>query len=194
MDLAAVDEFVGLDVTTDPDEPSPGELVARLGRLTELAVRYGHQLPPTHYDTLIKGRDRSYLQLVAHVVGHVGRFVRLTDDPDRDYSDINDFAALGQPSDGVPVADLQLIARRQQDDLVDWWRRAPDVDHPTCTFFGEQTLGWLLVSTAYSVAQHTRQLAALLDDLGIEPVAPIPATDLLGLRLPRGIWDEAPAG
>jgi len=151
-------------------------------------------LPPTHYDTLIEGRDRSYLQLVAHVVGHVGRFVRLTDDPGRDYSDVNVFATLGQPPDEATVADLQLIARRQQGELVEWWQRAPDVEQPTRTFFGEQTLGWLLLSTAYSVAQHTRQLAALLEELGIEPVARIPGPDLLGLRLPRGIWDEAPTG
>ena len=191
MSLDAVDEFVGIARTTDLDEPEPGELIDRIGRVTAIAIRAGHQLPPSAYQTQIEGRDRTYLDLVGHIVGHVGRFVKIIEDPTGDYSDVEVLGPLGQPPDGASVAELDVLAVEQQEALVRWWRAYPDLEQQLQTYFGEQTTGWLLASTAYSVVQHTRQLLAVLDLLNIEPAVRLSEADLLGLRLPRGIWDEA---
>ena len=154
-------------------------------------MRAGYQLPPSEYETRIEGRDRTYLDLVGHIVGHVGRFVKIIEDPTRDYSDVEVLGPLGQPPEGASVIELAALATEQQDALVRWWRAGPDLGQPLRTYFGEQTTGWFLGSTAYSVVQHTRQLLAVLEQLSIEPAERLADADLMGLRLPRGIWDEA---
>jgi hypothetical protein len=41
------------------------------------------------------------------------------------------------------------------------------------------------------MAQHTRQLASLLEQAGIVPDRPLSGADLRGLPLTDRIWDEA---
>jgi glutaredoxin 3 len=191
MSLAAVDDFLGIDRSVVEDEPPPQELAKRMSRVMMLAIEYGSLLPPSEHETCIPGRDRTYLGLVAHVVGHVGRFVRLTEAPEDDYSDVAIFEPLGQPPAAATFEELAALARELDTELVSWSASSPDLTVPTRTFFGEQTLGWLMLSTTYSVVQHTRQLRAVLEMLAIEPAREIDPTDLVGLRIPTGIWDEA---
>lgn len=191
MSLEAVDEFLGLDTSQLGPDPDPAELVARIGRVMRLAVDYGRQLPSEQYHTRIPGRDRSYLELVAHIVGHSGRFTALAATPGTDYSDVSRFEPLGQPPADASVVELATCADQIQGELEAWWAAGPDLSTPTSTHFGDQTLGWMLLSTAYSVVQHTRQLAAVLQMLDIEPDGELTGAELQNLGVPRGIWDEA---
>ena len=64
-----------------------------------------------------------------------------------------------------------------------------DLDRLVKTFFGDQTLYALLGSCAYSVAQHTRQLIAVLELLGGKPDRPLADDDYAGILLPASLWE-----
>ena len=48
----------------------------------------------------------------------------------------------------------------------------------------------VLERTAWHAAQHTRQLALILDTYGIVPIDPLTAADLEGLPVPDEVWDR----
>ena len=48
----------------------------------------------------------------------------------------------------------------------------------------------VLERTAWHAAQHTRQLALILESFGIEADRPLSAADLAGLPVPEEVWDR----
>ncbi|MEK7877879.1 MAG: NrdH-redoxin, partial [Pseudomonadota bacterium] len=57
------------------------------------------------------------------------------------------------------------------------------------TFFGMQPIHMLYERSTWHSAQHARQLAAVLERLGIEPDGRLTAEDLAGLPLPERLWE-----
>jgi glutaredoxin len=196
MDLGQVDDVLG---TGDSDRPrlSPQELVERMTSVTAAALRFGHQLPPARYWDKVPGRDRSYLVLVNHVVGHVSRFVTVVEQPDLDFSDVAVYAAAGYQIPGKDYLEDELTLDSivdRADRLVDsarrWLRSDADPDRIVEVFYGPQTVHQILESNTYSVVQHTRQLQAVIHYLGIDPDGPIGEAEYAGLSLPKALWDE----
>jgi len=56
------------------------------------------------------------------------------------------------------------------------------------TFTGPQPLRDFLERQTWHSAQHTRQLAAVLERYGIKADKPLTADELSGLPLPSGLW------
>lgn len=79
-----------------------------------------------------------------------------------------------------------VIVRLQQ-----WWDELADKScrQKVKTFFGMQPIYMLYERSTWHSAQHARQLAAVLERLGIEPDGRLTADDLAGLPLPEGLWE-----
>lgn len=215
FDLAEIDRLVGLDGGGSSPLPAE-ELVARSGRLLHAAGRYALQLPPAHHDDAIPGMEdadgpfllpdgrplrfpdgtpfaphRTALGLVRHILAHGVKFRSMADDPDVDLSDLATFALLGEPSEDVSVDWLVGEMTRVASDIERWWEQTtrPGLDRVVATFAGPTPLHDMLHTTTYSLAHHTRQLMAILVDLGIRPDGPLTGEDQRGLDLPQRIWD-----
>lgn len=196
MDLSQVDDVLGAG-DAGRQMLSPAALVERMTSVTAAALRFGHQLPPARYWDNVPGRDRSYLVLVNHVVGHVSRFVTVVEQPDLDFSDVAVYAAAGYQVPGKDYIEDELTldgiverAGRLAESAGRWLRSDPDPERVVQVFYGPQTVHQILESNTYSVAQHTRQLQAVIRYLGIEPDGPIGEAEYAGLSLPVALWDE----
>ena len=74
-----------------------------------------------------------------------------------------------------------------------WWARAgrsQDFAAPADVYYGKQTLHEFLERTTWHALQHTRQLALVVETLGLEPDLPFGAADMDGLPLPSHVWDD----
>ena len=190
LDMGKVFELVGLDEA--PPELMPADdLVARIDDIVLTAVRLAGQLPATHHDRTIPGRDRTYLGLANHIVAHVEIFMSLAAGADFTLDGVDQDVLRGLEHRIVSPADLGPRAAITTGQLRTWWAGAgeADLERVVPTFFGDQTLHALLASCAYSVAQHTRQLTAVLEMLDIEPDDPLTESDYAGLPMPAGLWE-----
>ena len=116
LDLQQVLDFLGIDEAA-PELLPADALVDRIASIVPATVRYAAQLPPETHDRTIPGRERTYLGLTNHVVGHVENFLNLAgganftlDGIDPDILKglerrIDSPAALAERADGV-LADL----------------------------------------------------------------------------------------
>ena len=73
-----------------------------------------------------------------------------------------------------------------------WWQSVKDEDfaRPVPTYFGETSRHEMFERTVWHSAQHTRQIASLLEQAGITPDRPLTRDDIRGLPLTDKIWDE----
>jgi len=72
-----------------------------------------------------------------------------------------------------------------------WWNELAD---KSCTrmiktYFGPISLHQLLERSTWHPAQHARQIMAVLERFGIEPVGRLTSQDLAGLPLPERLWE-----
>ncbi len=65
-----------------------------------------------------------------------------------------------------------------------------DPSRRVSTYQGPFTMHGALERCTWHTAQHTRQLAMVLEGLGIEPDAPLGSGDLAGLPVPEKVWDD----
>ena len=61
------------------------------------------------------------------------------------------------------------------------------------TLYGVSNGHRVLERCTWHAAQHARQLAFMLERLGVEPDRPLTSADLEGLPLPAAVWDDEPA-
>ena len=174
-----------------PEALSAPELVDRVEQLVPAAVRFAGQLPAARHDEPIPGRDRTYLGLANHIVAHVEIFLTLAEGAEFTLDGVDEEILRGLERRIVPPADLLSRAHEATSRLRDWLSAttAAELERIVGTFFGDQTVHALLASCAYSVAQHTRQLMAVLEMLGIEPDGPVGKDSYRGLPMPSGVWE-----
>jgi hypothetical protein len=181
--------FLGLDARTGP-LLSPAELAARCDHVLATAARLIRQMPDDRLETQLPNRPRSWRVLMHHVFqiavayldleehGLTLRYERLT---------------LSPPPEMRSSAAIADFGESVRGRLAAWWRRAAggDFARPVPTYFGETSRHEMFERTVWHMAQHTRQVASLLEQAGIVPDRPLTADDIRGLPLTDRIWDEA---
>ena len=189
LDMARVLSFIDSDETVPEVLPAP-ELVDRAERLVPAALRCAAQLPEGCHDEPIPGRDRTYLGLANHIVAHVEIFLTLADGAEFTLEGVDEEILRGLERRIDPPSELGPRAREATSRLREWLSTttAAELERIVGTFFGDQTVHALLASCAYSVAQHTRQLMAVLEMLGVEPDEPVGEDLYRGLPMPSGVW------
>ena len=75
--------------------------------------------------------------------------------------------------------------------LQHWWDTLSDrtCRQPVKTYYGTQPMHQLFERSAWHSAQHSRQLAAVLERFSIEPDGRLTPADLAGLPLPERLWE-----
>ncbi len=185
--LRDVETFLGLDAEAGP-ELSPAELVERLDRVLAAAGRLALQMPAGELETEMPNRPRSYRALIHHIFRIPDAFLEMTRGATLTY----EMLTQPPPAEMVTTADLAAYGDDVRRRVAAWWQARGEA---TCaervpTYYGAQPLHEVLERTTWHPCQHARQLASLLERLGIRPQAPLTADDLQGLPLPGTVWDE----
>lgn len=72
-----------------------------------------------------------------------------------------------------------------------WWRDLDDrkLDKVLQTYYGDTAAHRVFERCTWHSAQHSRQLVAVLERMGIVPDRPLTPADLAGLPLPERLWE-----
>ena len=183
-DLLRVAGFLGL--AFEPRSALPAAvLVERLVHVLQTAMRLMAQLPVERLGDKLPNRDRTLLALANHIVEVAAGYLVV------EAGETFDRVVAGAvPSRELDRDDLATRSRYICEGLA---ARPSDPALQVETYFGPSDLHHVLERCAWHAAQHVRQLAFMLERLGIEPDRPLGATDLAGLPVPTAVWDDAPS-
>ncbi len=182
-------EFLGLGGTRR-EALAPAQLYQRWTTVLRAAQRYVRQIPDaTLAERVIPNRERPIRLLGHHVFRICAAFLEsAVDGVAFDEKTSNLPPAEGTCLTGEQIAQYGegVIAR-----LDAWWQGLADrsCTQPLATYYGTQSTHELFERSTWHSAQHTRQLIAVLDRLGIEPDGRLMPQDLAGLPLPAGLWE-----
>ena len=186
QNLNEVARFVGLDATVGP-KLSPEELMRTADKVLAAALRFVDQMPADKLQTNLPKRDRSYRVLCHHVFGIPDAFLSAMGGAKFTYEEL-----VAEPDESMQTtAQIAEYGRGIKARLQDWWDA---LDDTSCTwtvdtYYGDQTVHELMERTVWHSTQHTLQVQALLDDMGIAPDQPLSDADVAGLPLPSHVWD-----
>jgi hypothetical protein len=189
QNLEDVAEFVGLHGTGHTPLP-PHELIRKWVDILRIAQSHVAQIPDARLtERVIDNRDRS-IRLMGHHVFRIGEAFLETVVDGQEYAVQ---LANVPPKDGTFMRSDE-IARYGENvigRLQTWWETLPDrsCTNEVKTFFGLQPMHMLLERSAWHSAQHTRQLAAVLERFGIASKAQLTPELLAGLPLPERLWE-----
>ena len=170
---------------------APEALKDKVLMILDGAARYLEQIPDDQLDVILPGRPRSYRQLAYHVFDIPKVFLdRVEHDAPYTYEALKSIL----PDDMTTKANLLAYGRDTRARFAEWWVRdgaATDFTQPGKVYYGEVSLHEVLERTGWHSGQHTRQIMLMLrEKLGIEPNVPISDDDLVGLPLPKNVWDN----
>ena len=184
-------DFLGLKEQTGP-LLSALELGARGRVVLDSALRLTRQMPDTALERQLPNRPRSWRVLLHHVFQIWAAF--LESDTHRHAMTYEEMVAE-PPAAMLTTASIAAFGEAVSHDFDAWWARAraESFAGAVTAYFGTTTRHELLERTVWHSAQHARQVASLLEQLGIAPERPLAAADVQGLPLTEKIWDELPA-
>lgn len=162
-------------------------LKARIDGIMAAALRYSAQLPQDRLDTMLPDRPRSYKDLACHIFMIVEAFVAETGgDP------LTEEKYLAPAPDHVRApGDIVAFGEGIRQRFEDWWAAGGhDFQRKADVYYGRQTLHDYMERTAWHSGQHTRQLALVLEKLGVTPDAKLTDADFAGLPMPQNVWDD----
>ena len=161
----------------------PEELIGSIGQIVESAIRAVGQVPDTAWESVWPGRDRPLRELARHVFEVVERGV------DADVmSGLPAAAWLGNRDVPGPASARHMVRYGQavRAKFATWYAEPLD----TAAFarsiqveVGPRTLTQVLERTRLHAGQHLRQIYALLEKAGVEPVDRLTDAELQRLRL-----------
>jgi len=189
QNLEDVAEFVGLQGTGHTPLPSD-QLMEKWINVLRAAQRLMRQMPDDQMNELvIANRERS-IRLMGHHVFRIGEAYLETAVDGVEYATQ---LANVPPKEGTFTTGREIAAYGDTviERIEKWWNGLADksCQQKVKTFFGMQPLAMLFERSTWHSAQHTRQLAAVLERLNIKPDRPLTAQDLAGLPLPERLWE-----
>ncbi len=165
------------------------DLKARIDAILAAALSLSARLPDDEavLSTTLPDRPRSYRDLACHIFMIVDALVAETEgDP------LTEAKYLAPAPDGVQSpAEIVAFGEGVRRRFEAWWARGrQDFERPADVYYGKQTLHDFVERTAWHSGQHARQLALVLEKLGIAPEGKLTAQDLAGLPMPENVWDD----
>lgn len=185
--LGEVAAFLDLDPVGGP-ELTPDQLVERLLHVLETAARLTRQVPDARRDDQWPGRPRSIRELAYHIFNIPEQFLACVQGGET----LDDEALNALPPQSlVTMEDVAGFGDAIGERVRDWWstENEDSGSRELSTYFGPQSLHVVLERTAWHSAQHTRQVAVMLESFDTAPDRPLREADLKGLPLPENVWD-----
>jgi hypothetical protein len=186
--ISDVIKFLGLNESGGP-ALAPAALAAREDVVLATAARLVRQLPDAALANVLPNRPRSWRVLAHHVFQISVAFLEMEEKGTRLEQEVMN---AGPPEDMRTSASIAAFGESVRRRFAGWWARraGADFEQRVDTYFGGTTRHEMLERTVWHSAQHVRQLAALLESIGVAPERPLGAAEIRGLPLTDRIWDE----
>jgi hypothetical protein len=186
QNIGHVVKFLGLNEATGP-VLSPEQLMQRLDRFLEAAVRIIPQMPDAKLSTEVPNRPRSYRVLGHHIFRVPETFLEVAHGGALAYESLT----ARPPEQMRTAADIAGYGRDVRRRLAGWWAAKADKSgrETVQTYYGPQMLHEYLERTTWHVGQHVRQWVMLLDMAGIAADRPLGQADFADLPMPSQVWD-----
>ena len=181
-------DFLGLEDDTKP-QLSPAALAERYSGILDTAIRLTRQMPDEHLERELPNRPRSWRVLLHHVFQIPTSFLDMEDTGETlTYENM----VAPPPANLVTSADIAAFGESVLSRFNTWWLAAETLDfnQQVPTYFGGASRHEMLERTVWHSTQHIRQVASLLEQIGIAPDRPLTAQDIQGLPLTEKVWDE----
>ena len=189
QNLEDVAEFVGLQGTGHKPLP-PDQLMKKWVMVLRALQRYARQLPTERIEeNVIPNRPRS-IRLLTHHAFRIAEAYLDTVEKGVEYSVGH---ANIPPKDGECVTGAQIaeygegVIKR----LEKWWAGVKDktLSEKIKTYYGMQPIAVVFERSTWHSAQHSRQLADVLERFRIQPDRKLTPQDLAGLPLPERLYE-----
>ena len=187
QNIAQVVAFLKLDERTGP-VLSPAQLVERMERFIDAALRMIPQMPDDRLETLTPNRPRSYARLAHHMFRICEAFTEVAGGK---FFSQDLPGEVAHPEEMASTAALAGYGKRVRATVEQWWATTPDqgAQAEIDTYYGRQKLHEVLERATWHIAQHTRQWVMLLGMHGIAADRPLGDADFADLPMPKQVWD-----
>jgi hypothetical protein len=187
QNIAQVVAFLKLNEKAGP-VLTPAQLVERMERFIDAALRIVPQMPDAQLETLTPNRPRSYARLAHHMFRICEAFTEVADGK---FFDQGLPGEVKNPEEMESTAALADYGRRVKTTVETWWATTQDKGAQAIvdTYYGKQKLHEVMERAAWHIAQHTRQWVMLLGMHGIAADRPLGDADFADLPMPKQVWD-----
>jgi hypothetical protein len=167
---------------------TPAQLYEKYAMVFRAGQRFARQFPTERLqERVIPHRPRLIGTLCYHVFRIGEAFLETWDGAEYSLG-----IADGDPPEGCRSGEAiasygETVWKRYEA----WWRNLDDraLSRTLKTYYGDTVAHLVFERCTWHSAQHCRQLAAVLERMGIEPDAPLTPSDLAGLPLPERLWE-----
>lgn len=179
--------FAGLPVP-GADGLSPEQLYRKYEMVFAAGQRFARQFPAERLsERVIPHRERPIRTLCYHVFRIGESFLETWNGAEYSVKIAdNDPPQTLQTGDDIARYGAAVWKRYEA-----WWDGLDDRSLSTTvkTYYGDVSAHKLFERVTWHSAQHCRQLAAVLERVGIQPDRPLTPHDLAGLPLPERLWE-----
>jgi glutaredoxin len=177
-------KFLDLKVRLGDPLP-PQQLFDRLGVVLATAARITRQFPPEQLKETFRDRPRTKGALAFHIFRVVEMGIDAAEGKGMNVEGFNDVPPAEWSGEDIVGWGLRI-----RDRALAWWKAQTDreLKYKVSTYYGHRELHDVLERMVWHAAQHTRQLALMLEDGGTKPDRPLGAEELRGLPVPDEVW------
>lgn len=189
QNLQQVAEFVGMQ-GTGHQQLSPRVLVDRWLTVMRVAQRLIAQYSEEALrERVLPDRDRT-LRVLTHHIFRIGELFLETAVDDVIY-DVHNMELTEKDTGFTTAAEINSYGDKVIADLEKWQAQLTDASatRQLPTSYGPQSLPDLLERSTWHSAQHVRQIAFVLERLGITPDRPLTDEDVAGLPMPERLFE-----
>lgn len=180
-------DFLDLEDDSEP-QLSPSQLKVRYAHVLETAIRLVESMPDEHLERELPDRPRSWRVLLHHVFQIPVAFLDMEETGvELSYENMVESPPQEMITSSAIASFGEAVSYR-----FEKWAKGSDGEGfsgQVPTYFGGTTRHEMLERTVWHSTQHVRQVAALLEQVGIEPDQPLTAADIEGLPLTEKVWD-----
>ena len=167
---------------------TPEQLYRKYETIFAAGQRLARQFPADRFrERVIPHRERVIRTLCYHVFRIGEAFLETWDGAEYALKIAdNEPPAEMQTGDDIARYGASVWTRYEQ-----WWAGLEDraLSRVLKTYYGDTVAHKLFERVTWHSAQHCRQLAAVLERMGIAPDRPLTPDDLAGLPLPERLWE-----
>ena len=189
QNLEDVAEFVGLQGTGHTPLP-PDQLIKKWVLVLRAMQRYARQIPTERInENVIENRQRS-IRLLMHHAFRIGEAYLESVVDGKEYAVQH---ANVPPKDGTFLTGAEIAGYGEEviGRLEALWKGMEDktLSKKIKTYYGMQPISMVFERSTWHSAQHSRQIAHVLERMNIKPDGKLTPEDLAGLPLPERLFE-----